>query len=133
MFGSVLACAKSAHVSQNLLLALRNLSICFVTNNSSSDSKAYLRFIAFSGSPMAVQRAFLFFDAKARPQSQTYLLPTVLHCVHTFLRRIDILNSIITAQGGGGGGVIPIWPVITTATEIKILTVNFSQFLDLDC
>ena len=57
VFGSVLACAKSAHVSQNLLLALQTLPICFVTNNSSSDSNTYVHFIAFSGSPMALQRA----------------------------------------------------------------------------
>ena len=46
-------------------------SLSFLTNNSSSDSKAFLRFIVFSGSPTAVHRAFLFFDAKAWPQSQT--------------------------------------------------------------
>ena len=39
---------------------------------------------------------FLFFDAKAWPQSQTDLFTctTVLHCGHTFLRRIHLLNSI---------------------------------------
>ena len=40
VFGSVLACANSAHVFQKL---------SFLTNNSSSDSKAFLSFIAFSG------------------------------------------------------------------------------------
>ena len=99
VFGSVLACAiKSAHVIQELSYSLRRtLSLSFVTNNSSSDSKAFLRFIAFSGSPTAVHRAFLFFDAKAWPQSQTDLFTvtctTVLHCGHTFLRRIDLLHS----------------------------------------
>ena len=59
VFGSVLACAKSDHVSEALLLALRTSSLSFVTNNSSSDSKAFLRFIAFSGSQTPVHRAFL--------------------------------------------------------------------------
>jgi len=42
----------------------------------------------FSGSPTVVHRAFLFFDAKAWPQSQTDLCmcTTVLHCGHTFLK-----------------------------------------------
>ena len=63
--------------------------------NSSSDSKAFQRFIAFSGSPTAVQRAFLLFDVKGWPQSQTELMcTTVLHCGHTFLRRIDLSHSI---------------------------------------
>ena len=47
MFGSILACEKSAHVFQleALLLTLRTLSLSFVTNKSSSDSKAFLCFI----------------------------------------------------------------------------------------
>ena len=55
VFGSALASAKSAHVFQKLsaLLTLRTLSL---TKNSSSDSKAFLHFIAFSGSPTAVHR-----------------------------------------------------------------------------
>ena len=38
---------------------------------------------------------FLFFDAKAWPQSQTDLFTytTVLHCGHTFFRRIDLIYS----------------------------------------
>ena len=71
VFGSVLACAKSAHVFQKLSYSLCGLclSLKFLTNKSSSDSrpKAFLRFTAFSGSPTAVHRAFLFFDAKAWP------------------------------------------------------------------
>ena len=63
----------------------------FLINNSSSDSKALLRFVAFS-----VHHAFLFFDAKPWPQSQSDLFTctTALHCGHTFLRRIDLLHSI---------------------------------------
>ena len=53
VFRSVLACAKSAHVFQKRYSLCRSLSL---TNNSSSDSKAFLRFIAFSGSPTAVHR-----------------------------------------------------------------------------
>ena len=51
VFGSVLACMCKvcSRVSEALLLAL-----LIVSNNSSSDSKAFLRFIAFSGSPTAV-------------------------------------------------------------------------------
>ena len=44
-------CKVCSHVSEAFLLTLRTLSL---TNNSSSDSKAFLRFIAFSGSPTAV-------------------------------------------------------------------------------
>ena len=84
---------------QSLLTCFRRsrfadfVSLSFVTNNSSSDSMAFLRFIAFSCSPTAVHRAFLFFDAKGWPQSQTDLFTctTVLHCGHTFLRRIDLI------------------------------------------
>ena len=50
VFGSVLACAKSAHMFQKLRF------VNFVSNSSSSDSKAFLHFIAFSGSPKAVNR-----------------------------------------------------------------------------
>ena len=48
------------------------------------------------GNEATVHCAFLFFDAKAWPQSQTDLFTctTVLHCGHTFLRWIHILNSI---------------------------------------
>ena len=44
----------------------------FLTNNLIV-SQAFLRFIAFSGSPTAVHHAFLFSDAKAWPQSHTDL------------------------------------------------------------
>ena len=71
VFDSVLACAKPAHarVSEALLPALQTLSLSYLTN-SSSDSKAFQYFIAFSGSP-TVHRAFLFFNVKAWPQPQT--------------------------------------------------------------
>ena len=48
----------------------------------------------FSGSPTAVHCAFLFFNAKAWPQSQADLFTCtmVLHCRHTFLRCIDLLR-----------------------------------------
>ena len=72
-FCSCLCNQVCSRVSGALLLTSRTLSLSFLTNNSSSDSKAFLRFIAFSGSPTAVHRAFLFFDAKAWPQSQTDL------------------------------------------------------------
>ena len=52
-------CKVCSRVSEALLLVLRTLSLSFPTNNSSSDSKAFLRFIAFSGSPTAVHCAFL--------------------------------------------------------------------------
>ena len=68
VFDSVLACAKLAHVrvSEVLILTLRTLSLSFLIN-SSSDSKAFQHFIAFSGSPTVVHRAFLFFAVKAWP------------------------------------------------------------------
>ena len=72
VFGSVLACAKSAHMFQKLSYSLCGLCLS-LSSLITIDSKAFLRFIAFSGSPTAVHRAFLFFDAKAWPQSQTDL------------------------------------------------------------
>ena len=104
MFGAALACAKSAHVSQNLsyLFCEICLSVSSLITLPQTVTLTYVHCILRL--PNGATACFLFFDAKAWPQSQTYLLPTVLHCVHTFLRRMDILNSIITAQGGGGGG-----------------------------
>ena len=93
---SVLACAKPADacVSEALLPALQTLSLSFLTN-SSSDSKVFQHFIVFSGSPSAVHHAFLFFNVKAWPQSQTdlFMCTTVLHCGHTFLRCIVLIYS----------------------------------------
>ena len=48
VFGSVLACAKFAHVSEAFLLTLQTLTL--------PQTKAFLCFIAFSGSPTAVHR-----------------------------------------------------------------------------
>ena len=95
-FCSCLCNQVCSRVSGALLLTSRTLSLSFLTNNSSSDSKAFLHFIAFSGSPTAVHRAFLFFDAKAWPQSQTDLFTctTVLHCGHTLLRHVHPLHSV---------------------------------------
>ena len=61
--------SKSDHVFQKLsyLLCVSLFRHC----NSSSDSKAFLHFTVFSGSPTAVHRAF---DVKAWPQSQTDFL-----------------------------------------------------------
>ena len=53
VFGFVLPFAKSAHVFQKLSLTR---FADFVSTNCSSDSKAFLRFVAFSGSPTAVYR-----------------------------------------------------------------------------
>ena len=96
VFSSVLAWAKSAHMFQKLSYSLCGLCLSFLTNNSSSDSKAFLCLIAFSGSPTAVHRAFYFVNAKAWPQSQTDLFTciTVLHYGHTFLRHIDLIYGI---------------------------------------
>ena len=91
-------CKVCPRVSESLLLVLRTLSLSFPTNNPSSDSKAFLRFIAFSGSPTAVHCAFL---SSMRRHGQvtnwslhvhngitlcTYLSqthrPIALHCMH---------------------------------------------------
>ena len=84
VFTSVLACAKPARacVSEVLLPALQTLSLSFLTN-SSTDSKAFQHFIAFSGSPTAVHCAFLFFNAKAWPQSQTDLSCALRYYTHS--------------------------------------------------
>ena len=90
VFGSVLACAKSDHVFQKL--SLETLSLSFITITLPQT----VCFIVFSGSPTAVHHAFLFFNTKACPQSKTdvFTCTMVLHCGHTFLRRIDLIYSI---------------------------------------
>ena len=108
---SLFKCFRSSHACHMrpvLFLPVQSLLTCFrssltrfadfvslfLTNNS-SDSKAFLH---FSGSPTAVHSAFLFFDVKAWPQSQTDLFtcttvlhwaylsqthrPILLHCMH---------------------------------------------------
>ena len=65
VYGSV---QKSDYVFQKLSYSLYGPCLSLSSLNSSSDSKASLHFIAFSGSPTAVHRAF---DVKAWPQSQT--------------------------------------------------------------
>ena len=83
-------CKVCSRVSEAFLLSLRTLSLSFLTNNSSSDSKAFLGFTAFSG------RAFLFFNAKAWPQSQTHLFTctTVLHCGQSQTSKFDGKTTI---------------------------------------
>ena len=99
---------RSCHACQMclvLFLLVQSLLTCFRSpltrfadfvslfpHYPSSDSKAFLRFIAFSGSPTAVHCCFPFFDAKSWPQSQIDLFTctTVLHCAHTFLRPIAL-------------------------------------------
>ena len=90
VFGSLFACAKSDQVFQKLSYSLCGLCLSLLLLNSSSHSKAFLHFIVFSGSSTAVHCAFLCFDAKAWPQSQTlFMCIMVLHCGHTVLRCID--------------------------------------------
>ena len=60
VFGFCFICAKPAHVFQKLSYLLCRLCLSFVTNNSSSDSKASLHYNAFSGSPTVVNHALLF-------------------------------------------------------------------------
>ena len=76
----------------SLLKYFKSSLTCFVdfvsfVTITFSDSKAFQRFIVFSGSPTAVHHAFLFFDGKPWPQSQTDLFTCtmVLHCGHTYL------------------------------------------------
>ena len=100
VFGSVLACMCKvcSHFSETLSLTLLTLSL---TNNSSSDSKAFLPFIAFSGSPTAVHRplhalqyytvGIPFWTTRKRP-SQTKFDGKTTYCVlkslnHTLLLR----------------------------------------------
>ena len=65
-------------------------------NNSSSDSKAFLRFIAFSGSPTPVHHALIHCAFhRIGMDTVTNLLLQVhhIHCGYTFLRCIDLLHS----------------------------------------
>ena len=123
-------CKVCSRVSEPLLLVLRNLSICFVTNNSSSDSNAYLRSL-HSQAPQWRYSMLPFLRCEGMatvtnlPLTYGITLCAYLSQTHGHIE--------LHYHGSRGGGVIPICPVITTATEVKILTVNFSQFLDLDC
>ena len=101
VFGSVLACMCKvcSHFSETLLLALLTLSL---TNNSSPDSKAFLRFIAFSGSPTAVHRllhalqyytvAIPFWTACKRP-SQTKFDGKTTYCMLKSLNPTLLLRT----------------------------------------
>ena len=99
VFDSVLACAKPAHacVSEALLPALQTLSLSFLTN-SSSDINAFQHFVVFSGSPTAIHHAFLFFDVKEWPQSQTDLFTctTVFITLWAYLSQTRRPNYDIT-------------------------------------
>ena len=88
---SALASPKSVLVSEALMLAMRVLILSCLLNVSSRYSKALLRFAGL----LAVMRASLF-KVKACPHSQTDLLAciTVLHCRHTFLKRIPVPRSM---------------------------------------
>ena len=99
-------CKVCSCLSEALLLALHTLSLSFLTNIFSSDSKAFLRFILFSGSSTLVHLAFFFFDVKAWPQSQTDLFTctTVLHYGHTFLTEevVQVYGGVVTAPKDNG-------------------------------
>ena len=79
-------CKVCSRVSEALLLTLWTLSHSFVTNDSSSDSKAFLRFIAFSA---PLQQ----YTVLSSP-TNFFMCTTVFHCGHTFLRCIDLIYGI---------------------------------------
>ena len=70
VFGSVQSLLTCFREKLSYSLCGLCLSLSSLILDSYSDSKAFHFFIAFSGSPTAVHHAFLFFDAKAWPQSQ---------------------------------------------------------------
>ena len=77
MFCSVLVCAKSAHVFQKLSYSFCRLCLSFLTNtNSSSGSKAFLRFIAFLGSPNSSKLWFFFLWCKGMASGHSHKLTT---------------------------------------------------------
>ena len=103
-------CKVCSHVSEALLLVLWTLSLSFPTNNPSSDSKAFLCFTAFSGSPTAVHCAFLSSMRRhghshklISSRAPQYYTPSA----HTFLRRIDLLHSIACTT------VLPLWAYLS--------------------
>ena len=83
--------------------------------------------------PQQVHLAFLFFDVKAWPQSQTdfFTCTTVLHCGHTFIRCIDLLSSIAcTMVLHCGHTFLNLCGHAVTITVIHILvTERFTQTL----
>ena len=88
-------CKVCSRVSEALLLALRTLSLSFPTNNSSSDSKAFLHFHCVLRLPNSSTPCFPFLRCEGMASHKlTFTCTTVLHCAHTFLRRIDLLHSI---------------------------------------
>ena len=103
VFGSVLTCAMSArYVFQKPSYSLCELCLSLFPHlyNSSSDSKVFQRFIAFSGSPTAVHRVLSFSSMRRHGHSHKLTSSLALrYCtvsiyIYTFLRRIALLHSI---------------------------------------
>ena len=120
VFRSVLACAKSAHVFQKRYSLCRSLSL---TNNSSSDSKAFLRFIAFSGSPTAV----------ATP---SIACTTESHCGHTFLNRAHKRQSLTSKFNGkcmlkSLDNTLPIRTWYTETLHVKKMADLYGKYITL--
>ena len=98
VFGSVLACAKSAHLFQKLYYSFSGLCLSLSSLVTLSQTER-LFYVSLRSQVPQQQYTVLSFSsnhAKAWPQSQTDLFTctTVLHCGNTFLRRIDLLHSI---------------------------------------
>ena len=94
VFSSVIASAKSDHMFQKLSNSL--CWLCLSLWSLITLPQTVRLFYLFNCILRLVHRAFLFFDVKVWPQSQTDLFTctTVLHCGHTLLRCIDLIYSI---------------------------------------
>ena len=110
-----------SRVSEVLLLALQTLSLSFLTNNSSSDSKAFLCFIAFSGSSTAVHRAMQW-------HSHSYKL-TASHALRYCTVGKTFLNLQSQTSKFDGKTTIPYMMVKQTNKQTRKHTGNLLQCL----
>ena len=92
----VLTCAKSAHVFQKLSYSLCGLCLSLSPLITLPQTVRLFYVSLRSQAPQQQYTVLSFSSMRRHGQSQTDLFTctTVLHCAHTFLRRIDLLHSI---------------------------------------
>ena len=98
VFGSVLACAiKSAHVFQELSYSLHGICLSLSSLITLPQTVRPFYISLCSQAPQQQYTVLSFSSMRRHGQLQTDLFtcPTVLRCGHTFLRRIDLLNSVV--------------------------------------
>ena len=98
VFGSVLACAKSAHVFLKLSYSLCGLCLS-LSSLITLPQTVRLLYVSLCSQAPKQQYTVLSFSSLRRhghshKLTSSRALHTVLHCGHTFLRRIDLIYGI---------------------------------------